>query len=58
VQYSSSSFSFPSWSPYDGATAALLSPRSTIAADYSPSLYMPVAGEHVHGHTWGQHGEQ
>jgi hypothetical protein len=59
-QSSSSSFSFPSWSPYDGTTAALLSPCSIFAADSSPSpdMRLPAAGEHVHSHTWGQHGEQ
>ncbi|KAK3158702.1 hypothetical protein QOZ80_2AG0140490 [Eleusine coracana subsp. coracana] len=61
LQSSSSSLSFPSWSPYAaGTTAALLSHGSTFAADSSPSFDMrlPASGEHVHSQAWGQHGEQ
>ncbi|GJN21814.1 hypothetical protein PR202_gb09330 [Eleusine coracana subsp. coracana] len=63
LQSSSSSLSFPSWSPYAaGPTAALLgSAGSTFAADSSsPSFDMrlPASGEHVHSQAWGQHGEQ
>ncbi|TVU27977.1 hypothetical protein EJB05_19483, partial [Eragrostis curvula] len=60
LQNSSSSSSFPTWSPYAGTTTALLGPGSAFAADSSPSpdMRLPAAGEHVHGHTWGQHGEQ
>uniref|UniRef100_A0A0A9GH80 BHLH domain-containing protein n=1 Tax=Arundo donax TaxID=35708 RepID=A0A0A9GH80_ARUDO len=60
LQPSSSSFSFPSWSPYAGVTTALLGAGSAFATELSPSSDMrfPAAGEHVHGHPWSQHGEQ
>ncbi|XP_066328220.1 uncharacterized protein [Miscanthus floridulus] len=59
---SSPASSFPSWSPYDGTTTALLGASSAVATDAgssSPGMRLPVAGEHtVHRHAWSQHGEQ
>jgi len=59
---SSPASSFPSWSPYDGTTTALLGASSAFATDAgssSPGMRLPAAGEHaVQGHAWSQHGEQ
>ncbi|XP_062222490.1 uncharacterized protein LOC133921568 isoform X2 [Phragmites australis] len=59
-QTSSSSSSFPSWSPYAATTTALLGASPAFATDSSPSsdMRLPAAGEHIHGHAWSQHGEQ